>query len=44
MYSRRSQDGSRTPTQENRDVFDDEFAVDDFDMVADGFRPGMGGR
>jgi hypothetical protein len=43
MYSRRSQEGSRTPTQENRDVFDDEFAVDDFDdFVADGFRPGGG--
>lgn len=39
MYTRRSQEGSTTPTQENRDVFDDEFAVDDFDMVADGFRP-----
>lgn len=29
-----------TPTQENPNVFDDEFAVDGFDMVADGFRPG----
>lgn len=29
-----------TPTQESMNVFDDEFAVDDFDFVADGFRPG----
>lgn len=39
MYRRRSEEGSVTPTQEHRDVFDDEFAVDDFDLVADGFRP-----
>lgn len=29
-----------TPTQENPNVFDDEFEVDGFDLVADGFRPG----
>lgn len=29
-----------TPTQENPNVFDDEFEVDGFEMVADGFRPG----
>ena len=40
MDRRHSGDGDMTPTQENPNVFDDEFAVDGFDMVADGFRPG----
>ncbi|KAI7668014.1 hypothetical protein KC322_g16500 [Hortaea werneckii] len=39
MAERRSLlDGNTTPTQENLNVFDDEFA-EDFDGVADGFRP-----
>ena len=29
-----------TPTRENPNVFDDEFEVEDFDGVADGYRPG----
>lgn len=44
MTDRRSlMDGSTTPTQERANVFGDEFEVDDeFDGIADGFRPGMG--
>ena len=34
-------DGDETPTGENVNVFDDEFEVDDFDGIADGFRPGQ---
>jgi len=33
-------DDNRHSMLENLDVFDDEFAVQDFDMVADGFAPG----
>ncbi|KAK4570352.1 hypothetical protein LTR86_002432 [Recurvomyces mirabilis] len=36
---RRLLDGETTPVGENRNVFDDEFEAEDFDGVADGFRP-----
>ncbi|KAF2167186.1 hypothetical protein M409DRAFT_66220 [Zasmidium cellare ATCC 36951] len=34
-------DGDATPTHEHTNVFGDEFEVDDFDGVADGFRPNV---
>ena len=40
MMERRSLlDGEMTPTRDGRNVFDDEFEVEDFDVIADGFRP-----
>jgi hypothetical protein len=41
MDGRSLLDGDTTPTREQRNVFDDEFEVEDFDLVADGFRPGQ---
>ena len=40
MERRSLLDGDQTPTRETMNVFDDEFEVEDFDLVADGFRPG----
>lgn len=35
-------DGDATPTREGEDIFGDEFEVDEWDLVADGFRPTEG--
>ena len=40
MERRSLLDCGATPTRENPNVFDDEFEVEDFDGIADGFRPG----
>ena len=40
MERRSLLDDEMEPTRENTDVFGDEFEVEDFDLVADGFRPG----
>ncbi|KAK5125648.1 hypothetical protein LTR85_011922 [Meristemomyces frigidus] len=39
MERRSLLDGDTTPTRESANVFDDSFEVEDFDFVADGFRP-----
>ena len=40
MERRSLLDGDTTPSRENPNVFGDEFEVEDFDIVADGFAPG----
>ncbi|KAK3071877.1 hypothetical protein LTR53_007832 [Teratosphaeriaceae sp. CCFEE 6253] len=44
MERRSLLDGEMTPTQELANVFDDEFEVEDFDGIADGFRLVDGGE
>ncbi|TKA71698.1 hypothetical protein B0A55_07146 [Friedmanniomyces simplex] len=39
MERRSLLDGEMTPTRESANVFDDEYEVEDFDGIADGFRP-----
>ena len=39
MERRSLLDGDMTPMRENPNVFDDEYAEEDFDGIADGFRP-----
>ncbi|KAK3708631.1 hypothetical protein LTR37_011353 [Vermiconidia calcicola] len=41
MDSRSLLDDDTTPTRDNPNIFDDEFEVEDFDVVADGFRNGQ---
>lgn len=44
MERRSLLDGDSTPTREGANVFDDSHEVEDFDFVADGFRPSDHGR